>query len=228
MQYLGSKNRIAKELGAYLESIREGRPFVEPFCGSCSITSTMNQPRIASDAHLDLILMWKAVQEGWLPPENISEEEYRYLKFQEPSALRGFAGFACSFGGKWFGGYARKKEVYSYARAGRNSLQKIASKLSGVSFLHADYRNIRPIRSLVYCDPPYESTTSYAGTASFNSLEFWNIMRKWSVDNFVLVSSYQAPGDFSVVWEKNAPTTLAGGLNGPRKKQRIEKLFFKK
>lgn len=225
MQYLGSKNRISKELGSYLSSIRKGRIFVEPFCGSCSITSVMDNPRIICDAHPDLILMWKAVQQGWLPPENISEEEYRNLKNSQPSPLRGFAGFACSFGGKWFGGYARKKENYSYARAGRKSLEKIIPKIQGASFIHADYLNISPISSLVYCDPPYEGTSSYAGVGKFDYDKFWDKIRVWSIDNLVFVSSYKAPKDFEVVWEKEAPTTLAGGLNGVQKQRKIERLF---
>ncbi len=225
MQYLGSKNRISKNLGAYLQSVRQDRVFVEPFCGSCSITAVMGGPRIASDAHLDLILMWKAIQDGWLPPENISEEEYRELKIAEPSALRGFVGFACSFGGKWFGGYARKKDAYSYARAGRNSIVKIIPLLAGVSFLHADYTNVRPVNSLVYCDPPYENTTAYSGVNRFDSTKFWGVVRRWSDDNVVLVSSYDAPSDFSAVWEQEAPTTLAGGLNGAQKVKKIERLF---
>ena len=225
MQYMGSKNRISKQIGEYLTSVRDDRVFVEPFCGSCSITAIMGGQRIACDLNPDLILLWKAVQDGWLPPETVTEDEYKKLKHKPSSALRGFAGFACSFGGKWFGGYARKKEEYNFARAARNSIIAIAPKLKDVLFQCADYTNIRPTGSLVYCDPPYENTTSYAGSGKFDSTKFWDTMRRWSADNLVLVSSYEGPKDFVSVWEKEAPTTLAGGLNGAQRVRKIERLF---
>jgi hypothetical protein len=54
--------------------------------------------------------------------------------------------------------------------------------------------------SRVYCDPPYEHTTRYKGTAPFDHAAFWQTMRDWARhDNIVLVSEYHAPPDFVVV-----------------------------
>ena len=33
MRYLGGKNRIGKKIAAYLESVRGGREYLEPFVG---------------------------------------------------------------------------------------------------------------------------------------------------------------------------------------------------
>ena len=49
MQYIGGKSRIATKLALYLESVRNGRTFVEPFVGAANITAAMSGHRIASD-----------------------------------------------------------------------------------------------------------------------------------------------------------------------------------
>src|SRR5436190_1603318 len=70
VKYLGGKCRIAKHIGTFLnQQIRENKPtaFIEPFCGSCWITKEISPaiPRHCSDAHEDLVLMWKSLQNGW-------------------------------------------------------------------------------------------------------------------------------------------------------------------
>ena len=32
--------------------------------------------RIGNDIHKELIAMWRALQDGWMPPETITEAEY--------------------------------------------------------------------------------------------------------------------------------------------------------
>ena len=70
--------------------------------------------------------MWKALQNGWIPPNDISEEEYKYIRENknENMALTSFVGFGCSFAGKWFGGYARSNDKRNYAKMAKNSLNK--------------------------------------------------------------------------------------------------------
>ena len=53
--------------------------------------------------------MLNAVKHGYDLPESVSEQEYKYIREHKDDdpALAGFVGFGCSFGGKWFGGYAR-------------------------------------------------------------------------------------------------------------------------
>lgn len=109
MQYFGGKQRIAKSLASYLNSILEpNQPFVDLFCGSCNVISKIdsNRRRIANDKHKYLIAMWKELQRGWIPPDTFSKEEYYEVK-ETPDAkpyLTGFVGFGCSFSGKWWGG----------------------------------------------------------------------------------------------------------------------------
>lgn len=128
MRYLGGKSKIAKRLAAkILESTPRRELLIEPFCGGGSMTAAL-APHFkhvqASDISEDLILMWKALQEGWEPPQNVTEEEYKALRHAEPSALRGFVGFSCSFGGCWFLSWAKNARGDNYASQGHNSLKK--------------------------------------------------------------------------------------------------------
>ena len=115
LYYVGNKRRIAKPISAYLESIRAGREFWEPFCGGLGITAVMSGPRVASDISEPLITLYKALQQGWDPPEVLTREEYAQLKKrQDPyDPLTAFAGFGCSFGGKWFGGYGVRRGCWA-------------------------------------------------------------------------------------------------------------------
>src|SRR3954463_779951 len=110
MQYMGGKERVSTDIAEVLAHFGQSCDrYVEPFTGGGSVlyrVAPMYDDVLAADIHTDLILMWKAVQNGWVPPAAISREEYTAIKSESPSALRGFVGFGCSFGGKWFGGYA--------------------------------------------------------------------------------------------------------------------------
>ena len=82
MQYFGGKARIAKELSKELQSrLKKDQSFVDLFCGSCNVVSRIKaNTRIANDLHKELIAMHKAVQSAWIPPCDVSEEEYKEAK----------------------------------------------------------------------------------------------------------------------------------------------------
>ena len=114
------------------------------------------------------------------PPTTISKAEYTALRHVAPSALRCFAGYACSFGGKWFGGYAQDKpeEGRHYAGAGARGLAKILALgkgLANVKFRHGAYQDlVIPPEAVLYCDPPYAGTTPPGEGWPFDSLAFWD------------------------------------------------------
>jgi len=58
---------------------------------------------------------------------------------------------------------------------------------------------------------------------NFNSEEFWDIMRKWSSNNTVLVSEYKAPSDFKCIAEFKTANVLRNGAN--IRVPRTEKIF---
>ena len=222
MQYVGGKFRIATKLASYLESVRNGRAFIEPFCGGANITAAMSGKRIASDLCEDVVLLWSAVANGWEPPTQVSEAEYQAAKVSPPSALRGFIGFGCSFGGKFFGGYARSG-ARNYAMNAHNAIMKKAKNLQGVPFLCREYAECAPINSLVYCDPPYANTTQGYSSTSFDSALFWNTARRWAQEgNTVLVSEYTAPAFANEVWSIETKTDMHCKEG---KEPRVEKLF---
>ena len=81
MQYFGGKARIAKEIVNVLNRYRkQDQTFVEPFCGGINITCLMGDNVIANDKNWELIEMYKALQNGWIPPENVSEQDYENTK----------------------------------------------------------------------------------------------------------------------------------------------------
>ncbi len=81
MQYFGGKARIARDVVSVLNEYRKpNQLFVEPFCGGINITCLMGDNVIANDKNFELIEMYKALQSGWQPPENVTEEDYENAK----------------------------------------------------------------------------------------------------------------------------------------------------
>lgn len=226
MQYLGGKSRTYKEICAFLESVRKpNQPFVEPFCGACWITQGMSGARYASDANQALVTLHKAIQQGWIPPTDITQEVYDSYKTEQnlDDPMTAFLGFGCSFAGKWFGGFARSNDR-NYASNAKNSLIKKAPKLKDVKFKYQPYQNVNVSGCLIYCDPPYANTTGYGAVGDFDSDLFWQTMREWvSKGNTVVVSEYVAPDDFVCVVEIGTKTDMHTKSG---KEKRIEKLFM--
>lgn len=223
MRYLGGKSRIVKPLSAYLESRRDGRLFVEPFCGALNVTAAIKGPRLASDASPYLYTLYSAIRAGWAPPQEVSEDLYQSLKqSRDPSdPLTAFVGYGCSFGGIFFSNYARG-EGRNYAGEAGSSLLKKFSRCQEVTFAHCSYERLTPGASLVYCDPPYANTTGYNAVGDFDHVAFWERMRQWTRDGAtVLVSEYTAPEDFRVVWSIETKTDM----HGSGRQGRTEKLF---
>ena len=108
IRYLGSKRRIAKYImPIILRNRKEGQWYVEPFVGGCNSIIYATGNCIGNDIHRELIVMYKAIQAGWLPPEHITKEMYvRCREGKESPELTAYVGFCISFGGKWFAGYA--------------------------------------------------------------------------------------------------------------------------
>ncbi len=221
MRYMGGKARIGKQLAAVIQSFQP-KHYAEPFCGMFSVGRQIAcKRRYASDLNLDLILLHKAIQTGWTPPGSVSEEEYNALRNVAPSSVRGFAGFGCSFYGKFFGGYAREGKR-DFAGNARSSLLKLAPDIEDVVFCCGSYEQYDTDADLIYCDPPYAGTTDFGDV--FDTDAFWDWVR--SRKETVLVSEYVAPSDFEAIWEKPVVTDMKSktGLGS----KRIERLFRRK
>lgn len=226
MRYMGSKNKIAKHLLPILERARGDRYWVEPFCGGCNLLDKVQGPRIANDSNKYLIALWQELQRGYVPPNIVTKEMYREIRLHKneyPDYLVGFVGFLCSFGGKWFGGYAADSKGNNYAERGSRVMVKQSKKLKDVIFSCGRYENMLiPDNSLIYCDPPYAGTTKYKD--AFDHVAFW----KWCDEKVkeghtVFVSEYNAPQDWKCVLEIEHKTILDKNSQYVR----IEKLFTK-
>ena len=224
---MGGKSRISKQIAEVLNSaINKDTPFVSLFCGSCAIESKVQADvKILNDKHPYLIAMWQALQNGWMPPDTVTKEEYYRVKanMDENPALTGFVGFGCSFGGKWWGGYAKDKRGDDYCGQAKRGLLKNLVGIQSATFTCLDYRDVEiPDGAVVYCDPPYVNTTGYT-VGQFDTNEFWDYMRQLSKRCDVYISEESAPDDFECIWSKEKVRTLEKNDNVGRVK--VEKLF---
>lgn len=226
MRYIGGKSKLAKPINAEIRARMAGcHTYLEPFMGG-GATAALNAPMFerayAGDVSKDLILMWQAVKDGWLPRGGLTEDEYQALRSAEPSAQRGFAGFGCSFGGKWFGGMARGgfRSDGSPRDYSDEAARRIAKMAPGIRALNeirlCDYRDWQPGTGwLVYADPPYHGTQGYGAVDTFISADFWSVMNDWAANGaVVLVSEYTAPDEWVPIWEKTHRRHLQGGISG--------------
>ena len=217
MKYVGSKNRHAKELlGIILKDRKSEQWYVEPFAGGFNMIDKVDGNRIANDYHPYLISLFRAIQKGWLPPDNVSELEYKDIRENKdsyPPELVGFVGFGCSFSGKWFGGYARGNQnngnSRNYCLESKKNILKQFDKIQGIVIKNCSYDGIEiPENSIIYCDPPYAQTVKYNGVGGFDHSKFWG----WCDDmvklgHSVFVSEYSAPEGWDSVWEKEVHNT---------------------
>lgn len=230
MRYFGGKARLGKKIAEVINSyLTSETDYIEPFVGGAWVTQHIwngCKNKYCYDINPYLIEFYRTLQEGKFPPKNLTKEQYNYIKNNkdENRALTGFVGFGCSFAGKWFGGFASEPNR-NYCLNAYNSVMKKKPYLNRCFFNCKDYRNINPKNSVIYCDPPYANTVQYDYCPNFNSNEFWNIIRKWSQNNIVIISEYKAPSDFKTIAEFKTKTDIRNSHN--QKDLRIEKLFVK-
>tara|TARA_R110000772_G_scaffold113717_1_gene218034 strand:+ start:168 stop:896 length:729 start_codon:yes stop_codon:yes gene_type:complete len=238
MKYMGSKNRIAKHLLPIMLENRNGRTWVEPFVGGANMIDKVDGKRIGADFNEYLIEMWKELQNGWTPPDFVSEEEWRDVKTKMENNYEkhyiAFVRLGCSFGADWNGGYARNvrkdkpnsellnSTTKSYCGQSKRNIIKQLPNLQSVEFVNSSYQDLEiPPNSLIYCDPPYRGTTKYKD--AFNHLEFWEWCRiKAKEGHLVYVSEYNAPKDFECLYSSEINNTLN---NTAKTTKATEKLF---
>ncbi len=230
MKYMGSKARFAKDLlPIILKDRQPDQAYLEPFAGGMNMIDRVDGIRIANDQHQELMAMWQAlIYDNWDPPKTVSEEDYKLIKYNQadyPKHLVGYVGFN-SFGGKWFAGYRRDKEgKRDYWGEHYRNITKQVPKLDGVILSCKSYTELEiPKNSIIYCDPPYASTTKYRDR--FDHEEFWEWCRQQSkAGHQVFISEYNAPEDFNCIWEKDAKTTFSWHAENLSTKVALERLF---
>lgn len=229
MKYVGSKRRIAKDiLPIILKNRKVGQYYVEPFCGGCNTLDKVENPRIGNDINFYQISLLKALQEGWMPPSSMSESYYYHIRthmYDYDPEMVGFASTQLSYGGKWWGGYARDSAgKRNYCLEAYKNITKQTPNLKDIHFTSLDYRHLNiPPSSIVYCDIPYSHSLQYKD--KFDHAEFWDWAREIAKSHDLFVSEYEAPSDFECIWEKRINNTLVKNTGS---KQGTERLFVYK
>lgn len=219
MKYLGSKAKIASEILPLILAERTPlQTYVEPFIGGANTFSRVFGRRIGGDSNPYLIALYRALAEGWEPPEFVTEQTYYRMKNypeQFPPELVGYAGFALSFGCMWFNSLARDDIRSPETRSGEGyrDVMKLKGAFIGAELHSMDYRELAykiPPESLIYCDPPYEGVKEYNGQERFDSEEFWQWCRVMTERGHTLyISELNAPPDFEVVWQQDKMRSFA-------------------
>jgi DNA adenine methylase len=233
LPYCGGKARIGKEIADVLSTICESSKctdYFEPFCGALGVMRHMVDKGYncyASDANEDLILLLNSIKSGKFKiPPKVSKKEYLEYKEKKHSAERGYVGICYSYAGTFFGSYYTKKsdgtDLIGKNNRRLKSMIPTIKKIKKIS--HGSYEIYNPKGFLIYCDPPYVNTQQKYSRKNFDSDKFWNIMRKWSKHNIVVVSETEAPKDFICIWEKE----IYSGISKLTNSYRVEKLFVHK
>lgn len=247
MVYLGSKNKLAKEIIPIIEKyIHDNHitTYIEPFVGGANIIDKVSCKRkLGYDIHKPLIELHKKAQTDIdAIPDSFTSEDYHEVRKNKDKYepwMVGAVGFLASFSGKYFAGdatHSRKKE----GRRSRceeliSNLKKQASKdgYREIIFQCADYKSIKTPseKCLIYCDPPYHNTTKYKyeGKDVFDYDEFLLWCVEQAKKHIVLVSEYNINHqDFEKIWEKTHKTHIGNGTYDRGWEDRTEKLYVVK
>ena len=239
MWYVGSKNRLSKELVPIIQNYinKDTKMYIEPFVGGANMIDKIQcDKRIGCDIHKQLIELLKYVRDySELIPEVILEETYKEVKDNKNKYedwYVGLVGFCATFGAKYFGGYARSKTDKFNGEKSEiaiKNLKKQAPNLKGIDFYNCSFLDLPKDKinnCVIYCDPPYRDTTKYK-TEEFPYEEFYQWCRDMSKNNTVLISEYNMPDDFTCIWEKETKVNFdSNRTSGEDKNKRIEKLYI--
>ena len=215
MKYLGSKNRISKQIKPIIEKELQGKElYIEPFVGGANMIDKIDfGNKIGSDINEYLIELLKKVRDNVEElPTNIPEELYIKVRDNKDSYSKwyvGCIGFCATFGAKWFGGYARdRKTGRDLAREGVNNLIKQAPQLKGIDFRHGSYEQYKDVKNaVIYCDIPYQRTTKYKD--GFDHEKFFSFIKELDKSNTILVSEYNINDEyFDKIWEKSVKVNV--------------------
>ena len=126
IQYVGNKQKFAKDILKTILPGNEHRVYCEPFVGSAAfLIEVPNKVRFANDKNPYMVALHEATRDGWIPPSEVSEDEYQAIR-RAPGKytpeLVGFVSVGCSFSGKMWGGYARQNADHlNYAAMSQRS-----------------------------------------------------------------------------------------------------------
>lgn len=230
MVYMGSKNKLSKEIAPIIQKVIDKKNikyYIEPFVGGANMIDKIKCPnRIGYDKSETLIELLKTAQKDInLIPKNITKEqfdkgrEYRKNKMTlEETGLSLLEIASAEFLGSYSAGgfpkgYAAPTKTRNFYQENYKNLCLQSEKLKDIIFIVKNYEEIDPNDfkgAVFYLDPPYYGTASYdyKKNYSFNYEYFWNWVRKLSFRNYVFISEQTAPSDFVPIWIKDVKRTM--------------------
>ena len=240
MRYLGSKNRLSKELTPIIhEYINDNcKGYIEPFVGGANMIDKIKcNNKIGYDINPYLIALLNHVKLTTDDiPEEITREHYYDVKSNKENYedwYVGLIGFCGSFSATFWGSYATNGNNPKYKKTpfneSRNNIIKQSVNLKDVIFECKDYKDLGNLSGyVIYCDAPYKGVTGYR--FKFNHEEYYEWLRKMSVSNIVLISEYEMPDDFECIWKKDVICQVSSQnkLKTNNSNKRCEKLFMYK
>lgn len=250
MKYMGSKNRIAKNiLPIILKDRTKDQYYIEPFVGGANIIDKVDGKRIGLDLNPYLISLFKGLQENKPLNFNIDKNLYDKARNQYYNEIKGlnsennfssfelgWIGFMASANGRFFeGGYSGKSITKSgltrdYIKESINNILKQKENLIDIDFFNKDYRDFNyPNNSIIYCDIPYKDTKAYSFSKKFNYEEFYDWVRNMNNKGHeIFISEYSMPNDFKIIWEQEVKSSLSANNISGGNKTSIERLFVLK
>lgn len=242
--YQGSKNRLAKYIIPILNKlIKENNceVFIDACCGGVNIIANPKHSIICNkkygfDNNKYLIALINKIKFNDLDYIHIDENEYKKVKQDfllgnntYEDWYYGYVGFLFSYSGVFMDGYAKGCTIKGHPRhwglERYNNLLNQKEELKTTTFIVENIFNINLDKlnknMLIYIDPPYKNAKQ-DNKEKFDTEKFWNLVKEMSKKCIVVVSEYEAPNDFIVIWEKE----LLQSINIAKNRQKaIEKLF---
>lgn len=237
MKYMGSKARHAKELLPII--LKDHKPdmwYVEPFVGGANMISRVDNSiapnRLGCDSNDYLIEFFKALQNGYTPPENIDSDFYNNVRDNKEAydkATVACIGLCFTYAAKWFGGFiGNSKDIVCKGRdrlgESYRAVEKARKEVRGVRFINKSVFDLdfsKCGKSTIYCDPPYAGTTKYKDDFDHERFYDWCRERKKEGHN-IFISEYWMPEDFICVWEKQVNSSLDKDTGS---KKAVERLY---
>ena len=214
MKYIGSKAKLSKYIVPIIQNEIDTNGsiyYMEPFVGGANVIDKIQcENKIGYDINKYLIALLKQAQaDTSVFPKTITEEEYYNVKYDKdkyPDWYVGLVGFCASFASSFFDGYARAKDR-DMPNEGIRNIIKQSPNLKNIHFETKNYLDINDVMGYtIYCDPPYYQKNSkkpiYVGVGRFDEKSFWDWCRKIGKNNNLIISNYEAPDDFTCIFEK--------------------------
>ena len=231
MVYMGSKRKYVKDICPIIQKyIKENNitKFYDVFCGGANLIDNIKCENLyASDLSPSLIALHKQAQEDFSKIPTDGSREYWDNAYSDWKKLRenGFKDFSVitmplyEIGAiEWYGsfsnggfprGYAKNSGSRNYYQeAWRNhKKQSETENYKKINFSCENYLNVNiPEDALIYCDSPYKGTYNY--NSEFDYEKFYEWVRQMSKNNYVFISEYEMPEDFTLVYEQTKKMCL--------------------